>query len=54
MYPNRRTTTTDDSVLERHGVTSDIEVPLQRPLFLQGVDSQLQAAITYIQIEAQE
>jgi carboxyl-terminal processing protease len=54
VYPDTRTTTADGSVLEKHGVTPDIEVALQRRLLLQGADSQLQAAIRYIQAEARK
>jgi C-terminal processing protease CtpA/Prc len=35
----------DGTVLEGHGVIPDIEVALDRARLLQGVDTQLQAAI---------
>lgn len=54
MYPTERTATADGSVLEAHGVTPDIEVALDRSLLLQGIDSQLEAAIGYITNEVQK
>jgi len=41
--------TPDGIILEGRGVVPDIEVKLDRELLLQGVDSQLEAAIAYIQ-----
>jgi C-terminal processing protease CtpA/Prc len=48
MYPVEQTRTADGTVLEGRGVIPDIEVALDRALLLQGVDSQLEAAIQYI------
>lgn len=41
--------TPDDRVLEGNGVIPDIEIELDRELLLQGVDSQLETAIEYIE-----
>ena len=49
MYPVVQLTTPDGTILEGRGVVPDIEVKLDRELLLQGVDSQLEAAIAYIQ-----
>jgi carboxyl-terminal processing protease len=49
MYPIEQTITADGTVLEGHGVVPDIPVGLDRDLLLQGVDSQLEAAIEYIE-----
>jgi C-terminal peptidase prc len=48
MYPIEQTRTADGTVLEGRGVIPDVEVALDRALLLQGVDSQLEAAIDYI------
>ncbi len=48
IHPVERTLTADGLVLEGHGVTPDIEVALDRSLLLQGIDSQLEAAIAHI------
>jgi carboxyl-terminal processing protease len=48
MYPVEQTRTADGVVLEGRGVIPDVEVALDRALLLQGIDSQLEAAITYI------
>lgn len=49
LYPIEQTMTPDGTVLEGHGVVPDIPVGLDRDLLLQGVDSQLEAAIEYIE-----
>ena len=49
MVPFAQTRTADGSVLEGNGVTPDIEVALDRDLLLQGIDSQLEAAIDYVE-----
>jgi carboxyl-terminal processing protease len=48
IYPVFQISTPDGTVLEGHGVVPDIEVALDRTLLLQGIDSQLEAAIRYI------
>lgn len=48
MYPVEQTRTADGTVLEGRGVIPDVEVALDRGLLLQGIDSQLEAAIDYI------
>jgi carboxyl-terminal processing protease len=48
MVPVAQTRTADGSVLEGNGVTPDMEVALDRSLLLQGIDSQLEAAIDYL------
>jgi C-terminal peptidase prc len=54
MYPRAQTRTADGTVLEGRGVIPDIEVALDRSLLLQGIDSQLEAAIGYIKNEVQK
>jgi C-terminal processing protease CtpA/Prc len=54
MYPIEQTRTADGTVLEGHGVVPDIEVALDRRLLVQGIDTQLQAAISYIEGEIRE
>lgn len=49
IYPTAQETTLDGTVLEDHGVIPDIEVALDRTLLSQGIDSQLEAAISYIE-----
>lgn len=49
VYPTEQTITADGTVLEGHGVVPDIPVGLDRDLLLQGVDSQLETAIEYIE-----
>jgi len=49
VYPIEQTITADGTALEGHGVVPDIAVGLDRDLLLQGVDSQLEAAIEYIE-----
>lgn len=48
MYPNAQTRTADGTVLEGRGVIPDITVTLERSQLLEGIDTQLQAAIDYI------
>lgn len=54
LYPVVQWSIPDGTVLEGHGVVPDIEVALDRGLLLQGIDSQLEAAIDYIEGEVQE
>ena len=54
IYPEAQETTLDGTVLEDHGVVPDIEVALDRTLLSQGIDSQLEAAIRYIEQEMQK
>jgi len=54
IYLVAQETTLDGTVLEGHGVIPDIEVALDRTLLSQGIDSQLEAAIDYIEQELQE
>ena len=49
IVPVAQTRTADGTVLEGRGVIPDIEVALDRSLLLQGIDSQLEAAIEYIE-----
>jgi carboxyl-terminal processing protease len=49
MYPFAQSRTADGTVLEGNGVTPDIEVALDRDSLLQGIDSQLEAAISQIE-----
>jgi carboxyl-terminal processing protease len=49
MYPVAQLKTPDGTVLEGHGVVPDVEVGLDRGMLLKGVDSQLDAAIGYIE-----
>jgi carboxyl-terminal processing protease len=51
IYPIVQAIAPDGTVIEGNGVTPDIEVALDRVLLLQGRDSQLEAAIEYIQKE---
>lgn len=48
MYPVGQTHVADGTALEGRGVIPDIQVELDRDLLLQGIDSQLEAAIDYI------
>jgi carboxyl-terminal processing protease len=52
VHPDRQYRMTDGTVLEGRGVIPDVEVPLKGELLLQGIDSQLQAAIRSIRGEA--
>lgn len=49
IYPTAQERTLDGTILEDHGVIPDIEVPLDRALLSQGIDSQLEAAIDYLE-----
>jgi C-terminal peptidase prc len=49
LYPIEQTITADGTILEGRGVVPDIPVGRDRDLLLQGVDSQLEAAIEYIE-----
>ena len=49
IYPIEQTIAADGTVLEGHGVVPDIPVGLDRDLLLQGVDSQLETAVEYIE-----
>jgi carboxyl-terminal processing protease len=51
IYPVAQIRTPDGTVLEGHGVVPDIEVGLDREMLLNGVDSQLDSAIRYIEVE---
>ncbi|MFN2168763.1 MAG: S41 family peptidase [Anaerolineae bacterium] len=51
IFPVAQEATVDGTVLEGHGVIPDVEVRLDRDLLAQGVDSQLQAAIDYLEQE---
>jgi carboxyl-terminal processing protease len=46
-YPFGQSQTPDGRVLEDNGVVPDVEVGLDRDLLLQGIDTQLEAAIDY-------
>jgi carboxyl-terminal processing protease len=48
IYPEAQETTLDGTVLDDHGVIPDIEVALDRALLSQGIDSQLEAAIRFL------
>jgi len=50
LFPEVQERTLDGTVLEGHGVVPDIEVMLDRTMLLNGVDSQLEAAIETIKI----
>jgi len=47
-YPVGLPRTSKGAVIEGHGVTPDIDVPLSRAQLVQGHDAQLEAAIKYI------
>ena len=49
MYPVAQLATPDGTVLEGRGVVPDIEVGLDREMLLKGIDSQLEAAIRYLE-----
>ncbi len=48
VYPFSQSQTPDGRVLEDNGVMPDISVTLDRAQLLQGVDSQLEAALDYL------
>ncbi len=49
LYPIAQTQTADGTVFENRGVIPDITVPLNRDDLLNGIDSQLEAAIQYLE-----
>ncbi|MBP6979021.1 MAG: S41 family peptidase [Bacteroidales bacterium] len=49
MYPVAQLATPEGIVLEGHGVVPDIEVRIDPEMMLQGVDSQIDSAIRYIE-----
>jgi carboxyl-terminal processing protease len=49
IYPSAQSQTPDGRVLEDNGVVPDIEVALDRGQLSQGVDAQLEAALTYLE-----
>lgn len=53
IYPTAQEATLDGTILEGHGVIPDIEVPLDPTPLSQGIDSQLEAAISYIRQKAE-
>jgi C-terminal processing protease CtpA/Prc len=54
MYPVAQLATPDGAVLEGRGVVPDIEVGLDRGMLLKGIDSQLAAAVKYLERTAQK
>jgi len=54
MYPVAQLATPDGTVLEGHGVVPDIEVRLDREMLLNGIDSQIDSAIRYIEKKLQK
>jgi C-terminal processing protease CtpA/Prc len=54
IYPVAQETALDGTILEDHGVIPDIQVALDRALLSQGIDSQLEAAISHIQQQLEE
>jgi C-terminal processing protease CtpA/Prc len=54
IYLVAQETTLDGTIHEDLGVIPDLEVTLDRALLSQGIDSQLEAAIDYIEQEIQE
>ena len=54
LYPLAQTQTADGTVIEGRGVIPDIEVSLDRQKLLGGVDSQLEAAIEYIESQMEQ
>jgi carboxyl-terminal processing protease len=52
MYPVAQLATPDGTVLEGHGVVPNIEVGLDRDKLLKGIDSQLEAARSYLEKDA--
>ncbi len=51
LYPIAQTQTSDGTVLEDRGIIPDIQVALDRNALLQGIDSQLEAAVRYLERE---
>jgi C-terminal processing protease CtpA/Prc len=54
IYPPVQEASLDGTILEDHGVIPDMEVALDRALLSEGIDSQLEAAVNFIQQEIQE
>ncbi|HBE42981.1 MAG TPA: hypothetical protein DDW27_17615 [Bacteroidales bacterium] len=54
MYPVAQLATPDGTVLEGNGVVPDIEVELDREMLLKGSDSQIEAAISYLENKTQK
>jgi carboxyl-terminal processing protease len=54
MYPVAQLATPDGTVLEGHGVVPNIGVGLDRDKLLNGIDSQLESAIRYLEKEIQK
>jgi len=54
MYPVAQLAAPDGTVLEGHGVVPDIEAKLDREMLFKGVDSQLDAAVRYLEKETQK
>jgi len=54
LYPLAQTRTADGKVVEGRGVIPDIELSLDRQKLLGGVDSQLEAAIEYIESQMEQ
>ena len=54
IFPVLQISTPDGTVVEGRGVIPDIEVGLDRTLLLEGVDSQLEAAIEHIEKDIQK
>jgi C-terminal processing protease CtpA/Prc len=54
VYPVAITRLADGTILEGRGVIPDIEAELDRELLLQGVDSQLEAAIEVFERQASQ
>jgi C-terminal processing protease CtpA/Prc len=54
MYPVAQIVTPNGTVLEGHGVVPDIEVGLDREMLLEGIDSQLETAIRFMEEELEK
>ena len=54
MYPVAQLATPDGTVLEGHGVVPDLEVGLDRNMLLNGIDSQVEFAIRYLENKLQK
>jgi carboxyl-terminal processing protease len=52
LHTYKQAQTLKGRILEDNGVVPDIEVALDRQQLLQGVDAQLEAALTYLEQEA--
>jgi carboxyl-terminal processing protease len=49
IYPEAQESTLNGTILENHGVIPDIKVALDRSLLSRGIDSQIEAAIDYLE-----